>query len=143
MSNDWESAFKKWAQPPGSSEQERCDNAATMVRNAVRASARLKLYDLRVFPQGSYPNRTNVRQDSDVDVCVCLMDTLRSDFQFAKGFTREDVGLIPATYSYKELKELERKNPNHQIILFAGKSLDEAYDRWKNKQRRRSERSAP
>ena len=75
-----------------------------MVKNAVNASDVLKRYDIQVFAQGSYRNRTNVRQDSDVDICVCLRKTIGLDFGFADGLTREDVGLGPVEYLYVDFK---------------------------------------
>jgi len=35
MARDWESQFATWAKRPGQVEQERCDNAAQMVRKAI------------------------------------------------------------------------------------------------------------
>ena len=68
----WEDTLQSWAKAPGETEQQRCDNAVTAVRKAIDASSALEGRDIRVFPQGSYRNRTNVPQDSDVDVCVLL-----------------------------------------------------------------------
>ena len=48
----------------------RCDRAVKSIKDAVAADATLASKTVRTFPQGSYRNRTNVRQDSDVDVCV-------------------------------------------------------------------------
>ncbi len=41
-----------------------------MVRNALDASNALRKVELLVIPKGSYPNGTNVRVDSDVDIAV-------------------------------------------------------------------------
>ena len=40
------------------------------IRNAINRIDKLKNRSLTVFPHGSYRNRVNVRQDSDVDVGV-------------------------------------------------------------------------
>ena len=67
---DWEAHFSEWAKPPLKTEQTRCENAITAVRNAVAGSADLKGRSTKVFAQGSYRNRVNVRDDSDVDIGV-------------------------------------------------------------------------
>ena len=62
--------FSAWSKPPGKTEQERCDRAVRAIKDSVAADATLAAKNVRTFPQGSYRNRTNVRQDSDVDVCA-------------------------------------------------------------------------
>ena len=62
-----EDNFKSWAKAPGQTEQTTCDNAVTAVRKAINANATLSKHNIKVFAQGSYCNRTNVREDSDVD----------------------------------------------------------------------------
>lgn len=66
---EWEDLFGSWGQPPSETEQTRCDNAVSAVRNAVKKSVPLQ-YLTNVFVQGSYRNRVNVKQDSDVDIGV-------------------------------------------------------------------------
>ena len=68
MSRDWEAQFRERAKPPGKTEQDRCDNAASAIRNAIKASDKLRERGVSVFVQGSYRNNTNVRKDSDVDI---------------------------------------------------------------------------
>jgi len=70
-----EENFKSWAKAPGETEQTTCDNAVTAVRKAIAASDKLSKLSINVFAQGSYCNRTNVREDSDVDVCVRCSDS--------------------------------------------------------------------
>ena len=78
MSRDWETTFAQWARPPGKSENRRGENAITAIRNAISRSSKLRNRGLKVFPQGSYRNRVNVRQDSDVDVGVLCGELLTS-----------------------------------------------------------------
>jgi len=35
MAHDWEVQFREWAKPPGTTEQERSDNAVSAIRNAI------------------------------------------------------------------------------------------------------------
>lgn len=110
MGRDWESIFTAWAQGPSATEQERAENAERQIRQAIQASDKLKNRNIKVFTQGSYRNRVNVRRDSDVDVGVLCFDTYFPDYpddnvkvqaQLAEGF-------IPATYEYATFKnELE------------------------------------
>lgn len=108
MSRDWESVFTTWSQGPSTTEQEKAENAERQIRQAIQDSDKLKDRNIRVFTQGSYKNRVNVRQDSDVDISVLCFDTIFPDYQddnvkeqLAKSFT-------PATYEYATFKnELE------------------------------------
>jgi predicted nucleotidyltransferase len=112
MSRDWEEQFREWAKPPGKTEQDRCDNAESAIRNAIKASDKLKARDIRIFAQGSYRNNTNVRKDSDVDIGILCTDTLLNDFP--PGMNRDDFGLTPATYHYEQYKnEIEEALVNH------------------------------
>lgn len=72
---DWERIFGTWSQGPGVTEQTKAENAERAIRKAIDASDTLRRLQVDVFAQGSYRNRTNVRQESDVDICVRLMST--------------------------------------------------------------------
>jgi len=112
MSRDWETQFRQWAKPPSKTEQERCDNALSAVRQAVTASAKLHTREISVFCHGSYRNNTNVRQDSDVDIGILCTDVCFCDLP--QGTTDETFGLKPATYSFEQYKnEVEDALVNH------------------------------
>jgi hypothetical protein len=99
----WEDSFQSWAKAPGQTEQTKCDNAVTAIRKAIDASTALAKRSIRVFAQGSYCNRTNVRQDSDVDVCVLCSDTFFYDLPAGK--TNSDFNIIsPPPYGYAQFK---------------------------------------
>ncbi len=100
---DWEAIFREWAKPPTATEESRCENAVSVVRNAIQQSDALRTRDVRVFAQGSYRNGTNVRAESDVDVCVCCYDTFF--FDLPAGFTPDDASIsTPARYGYKTFR---------------------------------------
>lgn len=99
---DWENTFASWAQPPGKTEQERCDNAVQAIRNAIAASDKLKSRSIKVFTQGSYRNNTNVRRESDVDVGILCYDAFFTDLP--ENYTKEYFGLQDATYQYGQFK---------------------------------------
>lgn len=99
----WEDSFTFWAKPPGQTEQTKCDNAVTAIKKAVDASNALKNRSMRVFAQGSYCNRTNVRQDSDVDVCILCRDTIF--FDLPENTAASTFGIAtPADYQYSTYK---------------------------------------
>lgn len=102
MSQTLEGKLGSWAQSPSKTETERADNAVSAIRNAIAKSDALKGRNIKVFPQGSYRNRTNVRRDSDVDVAVVCYDTFFEDYP--SGTTRSDFGNVPATYDYARFK---------------------------------------
>jgi hypothetical protein len=102
MGDSWEITFQAWAQPPGKTEQERCENAEGAIRNAIRASEKLSQRDIRVFTQGSYRNRVNVRQDSDVDIGICCYDVFFSSYP--EGTTKETFGNSDSDYRYAVFK---------------------------------------
>jgi hypothetical protein len=100
----WEDTFRSWAKPPGETEQAKCDNAVRAVRKAIDASLVLQSRKINVFAQGSYCNRTNVRQDSDVDICILCADVCFVDYSMSEGLTDADVGLVDHPYKYAEFK---------------------------------------
>lgn len=102
MSRDWESTFRSWAQAPSQTERDKCENAEQAVRRAIAASSALAERSIKVFAQGSYANRTNVRQDSDVDICVLCRDVFY--YALPAGVLRESYGITPASYEYAQLK---------------------------------------
>src|SRR5688572_7536062 len=59
-----------WTGPSSSTEQDKQDRTERMVRDAIKAWPALSTAKLSVYAKGSYPNNTNVRTDSDVDIAV-------------------------------------------------------------------------
>jgi predicted nucleotidyltransferase len=104
MPRDWESVLCSWGNPPSQTEQQKAENAETAIRKALKACPRLAAMSLEVFAQGSYKNRTNVRQDSDVDICVLYKDTFFTDYSLAEGLSRGSTNVVESTYSYAEFK---------------------------------------
>lgn len=65
-----------WTGPSSATEQEKQERTERMIREAVAAHAPFKECSLSVYAKGSYPNNTNVRTDSDVDIAVQCSDVL-------------------------------------------------------------------
>jgi predicted nucleotidyltransferase len=110
---DWEAQFREWGKPPGKTEQDRCDNAVSAIRNAIKASDKLRIRGISIFAQGSYRNNTNVRKDSDVDIGILCTDTFFHD-PLPEGLTPEKLGISEATYQYDQYKnEVEEALVKH------------------------------
>jgi len=103
MDKEWELSFSAWAQGPGKTEQEKCEHAEQAVKNAIRAHDGLKGWDITVGAHGSYRVRTNVKQESDVDIYIRLN---QPDFfaQYPAGKTREDFGNRVGALDYNDFK---------------------------------------
>lgn len=99
-----EDTFVSWSKGPSATETQRCENAETAVRNALNSHAKLKAMNTSVFAQGSYRARTNVRQESDVDVCVRYNDSFFEDYPV--GRSREDYGHVASPLSYTDFRNM-------------------------------------
>jgi hypothetical protein len=104
MARDWESTFRSWSKPSSDTEHDKCANAESMIRDAIEECPGLAEKTVEVFAQGSYRNNTNVRLDSDVDICVRCMDVCYPDFSGVPGLTLQDVGMVEASYAYSRFK---------------------------------------
>ena len=104
MARDWNVTFESWGAAPGITETQKCGNAERAVRKAIDACPKLSSMPIEVFTQGSYRNGTNVRQDSDVDVCVLYKAAFFNHYQFAEGLSKEALGYTTSTYLYPEFK---------------------------------------
>lgn len=103
MARDWEAAFSRWAQSPSASETARMENAERAVRDAIGQYDRLSSI-CRVFRQGSYRNRVNVREESDVDIGVLYTG---NEFYpaYPDGMSGSDFDVVEGRYSYREFKD--------------------------------------
>lgn len=100
----WEDTFETWSKKPSKTEIEKCENAESMVRDAISEDEKLSQLDIVIFPQGSYKARTNVRLDSDVDICVLLRNPIFCDYPEGSG--PASFGLSDHEFTYSEYKNL-------------------------------------
>jgi predicted nucleotidyltransferase len=108
MNRDWEITFTAWSTGPSQTEKQRAENAERQVRQAISASAKLNQRNIRVFTQGSYRNRVNVRRDSDVDVGVLCLDTYFPEYPDDNTKMLVEKTTASTTYTYASFKnELE------------------------------------
>jgi len=109
MNDEWESTFRNWSKPSSDTEEQKCDNAVKMIRDAISESSTLDPLNIMVYAQGSYRNNTNVRQESDVDVCICCQKFCIADYSYSGGLSNHIVGLQDGKYKYNDYKnDIER-----------------------------------
>lgn len=104
MARDWESSFTSWAQGPSKTEEERLQNVERQIRQAIDSSDKLKNRDIRVFVQGSYRNRVNVRQDSDIDMGVVCYDNFFPEYNDDNIKNVVSKSFSDGTYDYQTFK---------------------------------------
>jgi len=97
-----EDTLKGWSKGPGDAEREKCENTERAIRNAIAEDAELSKLGIETVTQGSYRARTNVKQDSDVDICIRCRRTFL--FDLPDGTTRETFGITPATLHFADYK---------------------------------------
>ncbi|MDR3388912.1 MAG: nucleotidyltransferase [Rudaea sp.] len=102
MSAEWNTRFSFWAQAPSQTETEKIERSIRAVRNAMAADGKLSALT-KVFVQGSYRNRVNVRQDSDVDIGVLYTGDIFG-VRYPEGLSDADVGVVNSTYKYSDFK---------------------------------------
>ncbi len=123
---NWEDTFRSWATPPGSTEKTKMENAEAAIKKAIAGHKRLSEMDISIFPQGSYSSNTNVKQDSDVDVCIRLNSTFFTRYPDHK--THEDYGNIEGGINFFEYKDLVQEALNNyfgsQYITRGNKAFD-------------------
>ena len=98
-----------------------------MIREAIDAHDPLKGRKIKVIAQGSYRNNTNVKQESDVDICVCCMDPFYTDYEFA-GYGDAEVGNQTATYTYAQFKNEVEAALRKKFGNLGVKRGDKAFD---------------
>ena len=102
MSAAWEERFSSWAQSPSQSEAEKIEHAINAVDKALAAWPKVATVT-KAFVQGSYRNRVNVRQNSDVDIAVVYTPNIFFP-KYPPGLSRQDFNHTDASYTYAEFK---------------------------------------
>jgi len=74
-----------------------------MIRKAIDEYEPLAGRDIKIIPQGSYRNNTNVRQESDVDMAVCCMEPFFASYQFTN-YSMQETGNVDSSYTFAEFK---------------------------------------
>lgn len=107
-----EDTFQSWSKPASESEEEKCENAIRMIKDALSKSATLKNREIQLIPKGSYHNNTNVRLSSDVDIAVKLKDVFYA--KYPDGKVNKDFGNSKAEYTFSQYRsDIETAMINH------------------------------
>lgn len=99
-----EDTLQFWTSPLSKTEEQRVENTVSMIKKAVTTYDELSDCTMEIFAQGSYANNTNVRQNSDVDICIMLTSTFFGNY--IDGKTAADYGFYDGSISYADYKSL-------------------------------------
>lgn len=102
-----EQLLQSWTSPLSETEEQRAENTIEMIKSAIDANDELSKMDYEVFTQGSFANNTNVRSESDVDVCVMLKSSFFYDLP--KGKVAADYGITPGSITFQRYRDLVKK----------------------------------
>ena len=102
-----EETLKNWKNPASDTEEQKISNTISMIKSAVANCPDLDDLTIEVFVQGSYANNTNVRTNSDVDVCVMLTSSFYTEYP--EGKSREDYGFTEGSIGFDEYKKRIKK----------------------------------
>ena len=97
-----EGTLKSWILPLSQTEEQRVKNTVLMIKNAVASYDKLSDCTMETFAHGSYAHNTNVRQNSDVDICVML--TSAFFYNYVDGKTGKDYGYTTSSITYPDYK---------------------------------------
>lgn len=97
-----EGVLQSWTVPLSQTEERRVENTVRMIREAVTSYFKLSDCSMSIFAQGSYANNTNVRQNSDVDICIMSTSTVFCNY--VEGKTDKDYGYTIGTITYSDYK---------------------------------------
>lgn len=100
-----EDLLARWSEPPSNSEDTKCENARRVISNILNNSSAMRSLEYSVFAQGSYRNNTNVRLDSDVDLCACCESSVMYQYNKIPGLSHESLGIGPAPFSHSDFKD--------------------------------------
>lgn len=116
--NFTEEQLINWSKPLSETEKQRCQNALMMIKNAINESDKPENKDIEYFLQGSYSNNTNVRTNSDVDICIMYKSTFYAEYP--NGKLAGDYGFESSTYTFDKYKDeiltaLKKKFSNVEV----------------------------
>lgn len=109
-----EDTLRVWAQRPSDSEQARIERTERMVRDAISKSPDERVKSARVFAKGSVKMRTNIRTNSDIDICVQANSVFYAEYP--DGMSETDFGNHNIDYTFQEF----RKNVELALVNYFG-----------------------
>lgn len=120
--SSWNDRLWHWERPASDSEEGRIERAAKAAMALVRANAALTNENVKISPQGSYHNNTNVRLEADMDLRVQLPDIF---ICYGNGVdpttTYQTRGYFDTGRTYREITDLVRTELVHDCREVFGK----------------------
>jgi hypothetical protein len=104
MAKYTEETLDAWRKPASETEEQKISNAISMIKDAINAHDTLKNKSTEFIVQGSYGNNTNIKVDSDIDICVMLKDTFYSEYR--EGAKDADYGFVGGTNTFSDYKKM-------------------------------------
>ena len=92
-----------WRKPASDTEEQKIANAISMIKDAIFNHPTLKNKNIEIIVQGSYGNNTNIKVDSDIDICAMLKDTFFTKYR--EGAKDEDYGFVSGSNEYDDYKK--------------------------------------
>ena len=102
-----EQELSSYTAPLSQTEENRAQNAINMIKSAIELNSDLYNMDYEVFLQGSYANNTNVRTESDVDICIMLKSSFYYDLPDGKN--EFDYGIKAGSLTFQRYRDLVKK----------------------------------
>lgn len=107
----WDELFGSWSKGPDEQERLRIENTEQQIRLAISSSALLQRRNIKVFTQGSYRNRVNVKKESDIDIGVLCYDVFFDEYpdKNLKESIQKAMNFSTSEYTYLQFKnEIEQ-----------------------------------
>lgn len=98
-----EETLSNYCSAVSDTEEKRIENAKTMIKSTINDGYELQGFDYEIFTQGSYENNTNIKADSDIDICVMLKGIFYGNYPY--GLTGKDYGFPDSTMKYDDYKQ--------------------------------------
>lgn len=97
-----ENTLLSWTLPLSSTEEARVENTVRMIKDAINKNELLSNYVIEVFAQGSYANNTNVKQNSEIDICAMLKSVFYP--KYVEGMEQDDYGHSSSQFTFFDFK---------------------------------------
>ncbi|MFK4964806.1 nucleotidyltransferase domain-containing protein [Lactococcus garvieae] len=98
-----EETLRNWAKRPSDSEQDRIDRTERMIKAAILKSNDSYVSGAKVFAKGSVKAGTNIKKDSDIDICVQPYGVFFANY--SEGLSDKDFGNSSSTYTFKQFRD--------------------------------------
>ena len=99
-----ESQLMLWSEPASTTEEEYINNAISMMKDEIKRDEECRNLEIEIFVQGSYANNTNIKQSSDVDVCVMNKEPFFAIYP--DGLEYKDYGFTSGAMTYDDFKQM-------------------------------------